>query len=137
MPTKLEERIEKSKAHTAKLERLRRAEIKKERDIQKRKDQRRNYIVGELVTKYFPELTNLEPGTKAENLVIFEPLEAFLSALSTNAQLVRQIKEKVAYNATLNAETYCHLSSSSPECVSGHPSNSESACVRIRGDECG
>lgn len=63
----LEERIAKSKAQTAKLEEQRRIKMRKEREAKKKKDQRRNYIVGELVTQYFPQILNLEPGTKSEN----------------------------------------------------------------------
>lgn len=127
MSSKLEERIAKSKERTAKLERLRRAEIKKEREIQKKKVQQRNYIVGELVVKYFPRLMDLQPGTKAENAARFEPLEIFLSTLSADEQLVQQIKEKATCNASLNDEKYRDLSSDCPECVSGHIKNSRNA----------
>jgi len=94
MSSKLEERIAKSKEHTARLERLRREEIRKEREHQQKKDQRRNYIVGELVVKYFPEIKNIEPGTKAENTVNFAMLDAFLSVLSSDEYLIKNIEEK-------------------------------------------
>ena len=134
MASKLEERIAKSKEHTAKLERLRRAEIKKERDIQRKKNQRRNYIIGELVTKYFPDLMSLEPGTKAENTARFAPLEAFLSVLSADVQLIQQINEKAFCNTSLAAEKDNSFSPDSPECVSGHRTKSESAFA-LKGDD--
>ncbi|MBD5451953.1 MAG: hypothetical protein HDR25_04870 [Lachnospiraceae bacterium] len=77
-----EENLQQSKNRIALLEQQRRNELKKERDAKKKKDQRRNYIIGELFTKYFPEVLSLEPGNQAQNTVIFEPVEAFLSALA-------------------------------------------------------
>ena len=127
MSSSLEERIAKSKAHTAQLERLWRAKIKREREIQKKKDQLRNYIVGELVTKYFPELRDLQPGTKAENTIRFEPLENFLSTLSADKQLVQQIKEKAVCNASMDDEKCHDLSFDCPEHVSGHQQNPRKA----------
>lgn len=138
MATKLEERIAKSKEHTAKLERLRRAEIKKQREIQKKNDQRRNYIVGELVTKYFPDLTELQPGNKSENIARFEPLESFLSTLAADKQLVQQIKKKAASNTSVDGEKCHDLSSDYPECVSGpHTQKPETPIRGIGGIEHG
>ena len=87
----IEERITQAKEHVSKLERQRRVEQRKEREIKKKQNQRRNYIIGELVTKYFPETLKFEPGTKDENIVIFEPLEVYLSVLAANKELLQQI----------------------------------------------
>lgn len=94
MSDTLAERIAKSKARTAILEQQRRVEQRQEREAKKKKDQRRNYVIGELVTKYFPEVLRFEPGTKAENAVTFEPLEAFLSSLCADLELIKQLSEK-------------------------------------------
>lgn len=134
MSTKLEERIAKSKARTAKLEQLRRAELRKEKEAEKKKSQHRNYIVGELVTKYFPEITDLEPGTKAENMVRFEPLEKILSALSTDTQLVNQLKQIATYPALADDENKNQLSSDHPQCVSGHRQKAGCASAPKGGD---
>lgn len=96
MSATLIERISKCKAHTAKLEQQRRVELRQEREAKKKKDQRRNYTIGELVTKYFPEVLCFEPGTKAENVVTFEPLETFLSVLSADMELVKRLNEKAS-----------------------------------------
>ena len=90
----IEERIARSEERIAKLKQQKRIEERKEREAKKKKDQRRNYIIGELVSKYFPEVLNLEPGTKAENTITFEPLEVFLSVLSSEQILMKQLKEK-------------------------------------------
>lgn len=90
----IEERIAKAKENVAKLEQERRVELKKERDAKRKKNQRRNYIIGELVTQYFPEVLKLEPGTKAENAAIFRPLEAFLSELASDQELMKILRER-------------------------------------------
>lgn len=90
----LDEQIKKTEEKVAQLKQQRRIQIKKEKDIRRKKDQRRNYIIGELVSKYFPGVLSLEPGTKAENAVTFAPLESFLSALAANRECIDQIKAK-------------------------------------------
>ena len=67
------------------------------REAKKKKDQRRNYIIGELISKYFPEVLKLEPGTKAENAITFEPLEVFLSILSNDKILMKRLKKAAKY----------------------------------------
>lgn len=68
----------------------------RERDAQERKNRHRNYIVGELVSKYFPEVLTLEPATRDENIARFEPLEAFLYVLSTDYDLVKDLQDRAA-----------------------------------------
>ncbi len=104
MSLTLDEQIIRYKQHVAKLEQQKRVKLRKEREIKKKKDQRRNYIIGELVTKYFPVLTSLEPGTKAENDINFQPLEAFLSVLSTEQKLIDHLKDKAASTVSLTTE---------------------------------
>lgn len=98
----LEERIAKSKAQTAKLEEQRRIKMRKEREAKKKKDQRRNYIVGELVTQYFPQILNLEPGTKSENAVTFQPLKMFLSELAGDQKIVESLAKEINKNSIQN-----------------------------------
>ena len=100
----IEERIAKAKENVARLERERRLELKKEREAKKKKDKHRNCIIGELVTKYFPEVLKLEPGTKSENAVIFKPLEAFLSELAADQELMKILRERVASKITQRSE---------------------------------
>lgn len=65
-------------------------------EAQRRKDQRRNYTIGELVTRYFPSLRELDPGADTGNQSQFEPLEAFLYVLSTDYDLVKELRERAA-----------------------------------------
>lgn len=92
----IEEQLEQAREKVAKLEHQKRVLQKKAKDAQKKKDQRRNYIIGELVSKYFPEVLNLEPGTKSENAVTFASLEAFLSTLAADQELVNWIKRNIS-----------------------------------------
>lgn len=95
MSTTLNEKIVKAKDKVAKLEHQRRVEKRREREAERKKNSRRQYIIGELVAKYFPEVQRFEPGTKAENAVEFKPLEIFLSLLAANQEFITQLKEKV------------------------------------------
>ncbi|HBH95492.1 MAG TPA: hypothetical protein DDX91_07050 [Ruminococcaceae bacterium] len=68
---------------------------RKERKAKEKIDQRRNFIIGELVCKYFPQLLKLIPGTKQENTEIFRNLDLFLKVLSEDKNLFEQIYGKV------------------------------------------
>lgn len=71
-------------------------EQKEAREAQKKMAQRRNYIIGELVSKYFPEVREIEPGTPDENEARFQLVEAFLAVLANDQELVKQIKEQAS-----------------------------------------
>lgn len=94
MSISIEERIIKSKERTAKLEEQRRISERQEREKKKKKDQQRNYVIGELVSKYFPEVLNLEPGCKANNAVEFDLFESLLSVLSHNQEYIDKLKKE-------------------------------------------
>ena len=64
-----------------------------ERNAQKRKNQRRHYIIGELVTKYIPAVQEYELETDGESRI---QLEAFLYVLSTDPDLVDELRERAA-----------------------------------------
>ena len=100
MPTTLNDRITKAKEKVAKLEHQQRVEEKNEREAKRKKDARRNYIIGELVAKYFPdEILRFEPHrAKAENTIEFEPFEIFLSALAADQELIKRLKEEARRN---------------------------------------
>ena len=90
--------IEQSLKHIAQIEQSNRIKQRQQKKLQAKKDQRRNYIIGELVSHYFPEVLKLEPGTKEQNTVTFSSLESFLSALASDQELVRQIKRNASNN---------------------------------------
>ena len=91
----IEERTANAEERIAKTRRQRSAEEKAARDKLKKLNDRRNYILGELLCKYFPELMELEPGsTKAENAARFAPFENFLSTLADDPELMNELKER-------------------------------------------
>ena len=90
----IEERTANAEERIAKTRRQRSAEEKAARDQLKKRNDRRNYILGELLCKYFPELTELEPRSKEENAARFAPFENFLSALADDPELMDELKER-------------------------------------------
>lgn len=104
MPDSLGERVRKSKARVERQEHDYRVAQRQEREAQKKTAQRRNYVLGELVTKYFPEVTALRPGTKAENSVTFAPVDAFLAVLAEDKQLVNELKIRASEAAPAASE---------------------------------
>ena len=95
MATTLNEKITKAKDKVAKLEHQRRVEKRQEKEAERKKNSRRQYIIGELVAKHFPEVQRFEPRTKAENAVEFRLLDTFLSVLAADQALMVRLKEKV------------------------------------------
>lgn len=90
--------IEQSLKHIAQIEQSNRIKQRQQKKLQAKKDQRRNYITGELVSRYFPEVLKLEPGTNEQNAVTFSSLESFLSVLASNQELIKQIKRDTTNN---------------------------------------
>ena len=61
---------------------------------------RRNIIIGETVSMFFPEVFRFQPRkTVAENAAEFAPLINFLSALAADREYVIQLKRKTGLNA--------------------------------------
>lgn len=92
----IEERTTNANRKAAAAEQKKRQEERATQEAQRRRDSRRNYVIGELVTRYFPSLREYEPGTDTENKSRFEPLEAFLYVLSTDYDLVRELQDRAA-----------------------------------------
>lgn len=92
----IEECVKKVKEKIETLERERRNSDKRKRENKEKEDKRRNYLVGELVSKYFPETLSLKVESKEQNTATFKPLEAFLKVLAEDKELVAQLKKKAA-----------------------------------------
>lgn len=114
-----EERILSAIKHATVLEHQDKVNRRNEEAAQKKKTNLRNLYIGELVTKYFPELQNIDPGTKDENMVRFKQLETVLSVLSEERQLIETLKRKAANICSADNETGYQLPSNHFECVSG------------------
>lgn len=96
----IDEKISSTREKLIQLQQQKRIQLRKIREEEKRKNQRRNYILGDLVSKYFSPVLKLEPGTKAENSVTFQPWESFLSELAADHELMEQLEKKI--NASLS-----------------------------------
>ena len=92
----IEERATNANRKAAAAEQKRRRVERAAQAVQRRKDSRRNYLIGEMVTRYFPLVRMLDPGTDAENQTRFEPLEAFLCVLSADYDLVEELRDRAA-----------------------------------------
>ena len=73
---------EKKLAHYERQEREKRVEARREREAQKKAQQRRNYVAGEMFLKHFPQLTQIES------------LEEFLAVLAATPE-VREAEERL------------------------------------------
>lgn len=93
---KLNERSASANRRMKEAERQKRVQEREEKAAQERRNQRRNFLIGELVTKYFPSVTTIQPVTQDENLHQFENLEAILYVLSIDSELIDDLKDRAA-----------------------------------------
>ena len=97
----IDEVIANSKKRAEHARREKRLQDRLAREHKRKTDARRHYIIGELVTKYFPEVLYFEPRrTKAENAVEFKPLEALLAMLAADEELMAQLKKEKSQQAS-------------------------------------
>lgn len=96
MPT-LDERIALEREKLEQLQRRKRAQGQHEKECRRKDNERRKYIIGAMISQYFPEVENFQPRrTNAENDVEFAPLANFLSQLAADREYVTQLKERAA-----------------------------------------
>lgn len=82
------------------LERKKKEEKKALRDEQKRQAQLRNFAVGEMVVKLFPELEKIPLGKKAENAERFGWFENFLKDVLDDPMWEQQYRKCVPRDST-------------------------------------
>lgn len=105
----IEERTANANRHIAAAEQKKRQKERAVQEAKRRKDSRRNYIIGELVARYFPDIRNIEPGTDVENQNRFESLEAFLYVLSADYGLVEELRERATQLVAENPDGEWHM----------------------------
>lgn len=87
----INERLKNASQRAEKAERQQRIAQKQEDDLRRKQEERRKYILGGLILKYFPELNTIDPGkTKAETCEAFKYVDAFLQNLSSRSELVQE-----------------------------------------------
>lgn len=110
----------------AKLRALRLA--KREANNRKRKeDNHRKYVVGSYVIDAFPALSEIVPGTKAENDVRFLALRQFLCTLSSRPDLMQELHRQTAQEAAASSAVQ------TPQCVCGPEDQSSTATGGVNG----
>lgn len=79
----IEERIKLADIHVAQQEHKKRVECRQERERKKKAVQRQNYVVGELVLKFFPQIIELKS------------IEKFLFMMASDPCLMKELKKIV------------------------------------------
>lgn len=88
-----EERTKNASERAQAAEHQRRTAQKQANDNKRRQEDRLKYILGGLVLKYFPELSEIVPGrTQAETKEQFQHIEVLLSYLSNRRDLIQQLQ---------------------------------------------
>ena len=74
------------------------AKEQREKETQRKKNTARNIYIGELVSRYFPEVARFHlQRTKEANAVEFKPLARFLEILAADTEYITGIKEKATH----------------------------------------
>ncbi|MCH5268864.1 MAG: type IV secretory system conjugative DNA transfer family protein [Lachnospiraceae bacterium] len=100
----MEERTENANSRVNEAQHQQRAAQRAERQEKEKANQRRNFILGEIMCKHFPEVMELEPGTAEENEERFALVENIMLLLSSNADLMDDLKEKARQMMTVYGE---------------------------------
>ena len=101
----IDEKIVQAQEKVMHLKRQKRIEENQKKEYQRRIDDRRKFIIGELVVKYFPEVLNFQPRrTAEENKDEFASLENFLSTLATEKDYITQLKAKGSKQSFPNSQ---------------------------------
>ena len=102
-----EERLKNADERTERALQQQRVDKRIEREKLNKVNSRRSHIVGGIVCKYFPEVTEIEPGTDEENEIRFAKIERIMKVLSDDVDLMNEIKER-ADRQMLNKEKNIH-----------------------------
>ena len=86
---------------------------RRERDRARRRLQRRNCTIGEIVIRHFPELGGIDSNNWEENAKRIETLEAVLAELAADTELLDELKHRGSLNRgiqlSLFDEANCQL----------------------------
>lgn len=73
---------------------LRKAKERREREAKRKLDARRNFLIGELVCKYFPSMMQYQPQrSQADNRAEFADFESKLRWLSEHTEILQRMQE--------------------------------------------
>lgn len=98
----MEERQKNASERAKQFEQQQRKTQRQTKAAQKKKDERRKFIVGELVIQHFPKLLEIDPGTtQEETQKRFQNFSAFLEVLA-NSPYLHELQERAAQLVTTN-----------------------------------
>jgi len=90
---KLNEKINKKSEELEQLKRKKRAQLMRESKKARTEDTRRKIVIGGIVLKYFPQLSQLQPQrNNEENNAEFQLFANVLSVLASDNELVERLK---------------------------------------------
>lgn len=88
------ERLKATLARVEQIKNQNKSRERREMEAKRKKDAHRNFIIGELVCKYFPDMMKYQPKrSKVDNTSEFADFENFLCWLSDKTDLVEAIKK--------------------------------------------
>lgn len=91
----IEQRTQNARQRIDDSERQERRAMRQAQEAQRKNDNRRKYIIGELVLQYFPALKEIEPGNKPhEDCEQLQAFEAILAALADSPDLMQELRER-------------------------------------------
>lgn len=89
------ERLKATLARVEQIKNQNKSRERREMEAKRKKDAHRNFIIGELVCKYFPGMMKYQPKQcKSDNASEFADFENFLFWLSDHPELVESIRKK-------------------------------------------
>lgn len=89
----IDEKIIKTEERLKKIKQDLRLEQRRKKEQEKKINQHRYFVVGEMFVQFFPQCLNLNPGKKEENATVFKPLGKFLLELSTDEKWLTRLNE--------------------------------------------
>ena len=96
----IEERVKNADERTKAMEHQRRLAQKQANDSKRQQENRLKYILGGLVLKYFPELSEIIPGNaQVEIQIQFQHIETVIAALADKRELIDQLREEASRSA--------------------------------------
>lgn len=113
----MEERCKIARERAEQSEKAQRVADKLEKDRKEKEDNRRKYIVGDLVIAAFPSLLDIVPGTPTENEIRFQKLKRFLATLANSPELIKAVEEKQKFKDY--EQNTDESSPQNPRCVDG------------------
>ena len=92
----IDERIAQNLQKYEQLRNQKKAKESREKEVQRKMGDRRKFIVGGLIIKFFPEVMRFQPRRNNNDTALeFAPLENFLSGLAADKRFLERLKSEI------------------------------------------